>query len=100
MFFFFDIRDFLDEQALMDKHLLRVHCKDLANMILQNQADFYKIHVDKLDTPADRSKVLAQLPTEDSKAFQKLFDSLSKVSKNFLLSLFSNTYDFRVLKIF
>lgn len=88
----------IDEEVLLEKHLLKTHCKDLVNMILENQAMFHFLNIPKVETPADRAKVLSQLPSNEVKSFQKLIDTLTgKVTSK---SIFSNIFKPNFSKIY
>lgn len=73
-------------RSALDKYLLKTLCTDLVNVILEIEAhDYHLLHlISKSST--DRSQLLQQLPTELSKALEKLIKTLDTVTFLFLSS--------------
>eukprot|EP01133_Synstelium_polycarpum_P014788 gene14788-17482_t len=70
------------ESSVLNKHLLKTVGTNLVNLVIEINAQYHMLENTSCDTPAQRTAVLAALPSQLSKSLEKLLQTLSKATIN------------------
>jgi len=82
------IAELKEDEAALEKHLLKTLCTDITNLIITNQVEYNMIDVDKNKLSTNAISVLPQLPKNVSSILEKMVQSLSgKTTEAFLKEL-------------
>jgi len=82
------IPELKEDEAFLEKHLLKTLCTDLTNLIITNQVEYNMIDVDKAKLSTNPISILPQLPKSVSSILEKMVQSLSgKTTEAFLKEL-------------
>ncbi|KYQ94271.1 hypothetical protein DLAC_04570 [Tieghemostelium lacteum] len=66
--------------TVLHKHLLKSSCNVIVNLLVELNANYHLLETTTFDTPQQRTALISQLPSQNSKSLDKLVSLLNKQS--------------------